>query len=166
MGKSFGRTTFKPRSSPVISESCFAKASLAFGVGVNGLPTPSRAPPKKKGIISTEMPYSLRRGRNLTVFVKANQEYGDTGRGISVVVNSSGTRRSSGWQADEACQGSWDRVTYHNPHTRSIFHRSADPYLLPFSKTQLEMFTTQQYVTTYDINRWTTCLPPGAPGKL
>jgi hypothetical protein len=51
---------------------------LATGVGVKGFPTPSRAAPKKKGTISTETPWVLRRGRKRIALVNPNQEYGDT----------------------------------------------------------------------------------------
>jgi hypothetical protein len=64
----------RPRSRPVVSESCFANASFHFGVGVNGFPALSRAAPRTKGMMSTETPWALRRGRYLSVLVKPNQE--------------------------------------------------------------------------------------------
>jgi hypothetical protein len=63
IGNSLGRTTFNPNISPVNVESWSAKASFHLGVGVNGFPAPSRAAPRKNGIISTETPYALRYGR-------------------------------------------------------------------------------------------------------
>src|ERR1700761_4190666 len=76
IGNSLGRMTFRPSISPVKVESCSANASFHFGVGVNGFPAPSRAAPRKNGIISTETPYALRSGRWRTAFVKPNHEYG------------------------------------------------------------------------------------------
>jgi hypothetical protein len=84
IGKIFGGTTDNPSSLPVISESWAPKACFDFGVGVKGLPAPSRAPPKKKGIISTETPCALRRSRNRVVFVNPNHEYGETNGAVSM----------------------------------------------------------------------------------
>ena len=78
IGKSFGGTILSPNRRPVVSLSCFENSSFHFGVGVHGFPTLSRAPPRKKGIMSTETPWALSSGRYLMVLVNPNQEYGDT----------------------------------------------------------------------------------------
>jgi hypothetical protein len=56
MGNSLGCTSLIPSNSAVVSVSCFENFSLDFGVGVQGFPTLSRAPPRKNGIMSTETP--------------------------------------------------------------------------------------------------------------
>lgn len=56
MGKTLGGTTFRPSISPVMLESWLPNASFAFRGGVKGLPTLSRAAPRKNGSISTETP--------------------------------------------------------------------------------------------------------------
>lgn len=67
-----------PNISPVNAESWFEKASFHFGVGAQGFPAASRAPPRKKGQMSTFTPCASSKGRCFLMFVKPNQEYGDT----------------------------------------------------------------------------------------
>lgn len=74
MGKTLGGTTFRPSISPVMFESWFPNASFAFRGGVKGLPTLSRAAPRKNGSISTETPYASRSGRKRTALVNPNHE--------------------------------------------------------------------------------------------
>lgn len=78
IGKVSGATTFNPSNLPVKSLSCAEKACFHCGVGVNGFPAASRAPPRKNGRISTSIPCATRSGRIFLMFVKPNQEYGDT----------------------------------------------------------------------------------------
>lgn len=56
MGNSLGRTILMPNKCAVVSVSCFENASLALGMGVHGLPTLSRAAPRKNGMMSTDTP--------------------------------------------------------------------------------------------------------------
>jgi len=74
IGKISGCTVLIPNNSPVNSVSCFANASFHFGVGCHGFPAASRAPPRKKGWMSTLTPWARRPGRCLRMLVKPNQE--------------------------------------------------------------------------------------------